>query len=504
MLLTLKPSAQNRIKGPHEYSIVRQSVPTPRSSPPAVPDASATATSPKSAADHSIKSSRRGLPPPSSINLQPDVGRSDMVPMSQLPPAPPGWSSPEDLRQWLQAKAEEDRRRQEEEKTRQESLRLEQRKIELNMLRDSLQSGVPPQMIPLIFAGISGGSLPQSAIELIQHHVSQNPGTRNNAPPPTPHPSAPLHQQQPSALDLPPPPSLSQRHPPLAIPADIRRDSRVLPPNPYASLPPQHHPIPGPVLSQPLTTHGRSPTNQSFGRPPLSSGPGNATASPLSRINGGTHLQHVPPTLSNAQYATGSSVPSSQIAGVKQEHPPRHSPPSLYFHHWVPPGQAPPAKNQHDSPVISIAPSQRRYEYQSPPGRKRKSQIPHQPAPLPSSRPSDAPTSSLPSSRRGSPIASNEPPDPRDHYRQRSDASNSLDSRMQDHREANQSNDSINQTPGASSSNQRSGDLSPTKDLNGGDIPSAGAGGRYQPSHMSDNVNNSSIAEDAPGTSLQP
>ncbi|EAW21320.1 uncharacterized protein NFIA_064840 [Aspergillus fischeri NRRL 181] len=497
MLLTLKPSAQNRIKGPHEYAIVRQSIPTPRSSPPTVPDASATgATSPKP--------SRRVLPPPSSISLQLDVGRSNMAPMSQLPPAPPGWSSSEDLRQWLQAKAEEDRRLQEEEKTRQESLRLEQRKIEQSMLRDSLQSGVPPQMIPLIFAGITGGSLPQSAIELIQQYASQNPGTRSNAPPPPSHPSAPLHQQQPSALDLlPPPPSLSQRHTPLAIPVDIRRDSRGLPSTTYASLPPHQQPIPGPVLSQPLTTHGRSPTIQSLGRPPLSSGAGKATTSSLSRINGETHLQHVPLTLSNAQYATGSSLPSSQPAGVKQEHPPRHSPPSLYFHHWVPPGQPPPAKNQHDSTVISIAQPQRRYEYQSSPGRKRKSQIPHQPAPLPSSRPSDAPSSSLPSSRLGSPIASNQPPDSRAHHRQRSDASSSHDLRMQDHREANQGNDSLHQKAGVSSTNQRSGDLSPTKDSNRGDIPSDSAGVRYRASHMSDNVNNSNKVEDAAEASSQ-
>jgi hypothetical protein len=75
---------------------------------------------------------------------------------------------------------------------------------------------------------------------------------------------------------------------------------------------------------------------------------------------------------------------------------------------------------------------------------------------------------------------------------------------MQDHREANQSDDPLNQQPGALSSNQRSGDLSPTKDLNGGYIPSAGAGVRYRPPHMSDNVNNSSIAEDAPATSSHP
>ncbi|KAF4285506.1 hypothetical protein KXW98_001689 [Aspergillus fumigatus] len=492
MLLTLKPSAPNRIKGPHEYAIVRQSIPTPRSSPPTVPDAS------------TPKPSRRVLPPPSSISLQLDVGRSNMAPMSQLPPAPTGWSSSEDLRQWLQAKAEEDRRLQEEEKTRQESLRLEQRKIEQSMLRDSLQSGVPPQMIPLIFAGITGGSLPQSAIELIQQYASQNPGTHSNAPPPPSRPSAPLHQQQQSTLDiLPPPPTLSQRHPSLAIPADIRRDSRGHPSTTYATLPPHQQPIPGPALSQPLTTHGRSPTIQSLGRPPLPSGAGKATASSLSRINGDTPSQHVPLTLSDSKYATGSSLPPSQPVGVKQEQTPRHSPPSLYFHHWVPPGQPPPAKNKHDSTVISIAQPQRRYEYQSSPGRKRKSQIPHQPAPLPSSRPSDAPSSPLPSSRLGSPIASNQPPDSQTHNRQRTDTSSSHDLRMQNHREANQGNDSLHQKAGVSITNQQSVDLSPTKDSNRGDVSSENAGVRYRASHTSDNVNNSSKAEDAAEASSQ-
>jgi hypothetical protein len=110
----------------------------------------------------------------------------------------------------------------------------------------------------------------------------------------------------------------------------------------------------------------------------------------------------------------------------------------------------------------------------------------------------------LPSSRLGSPIASNQLPDSRAHHRQRSDASSSHDSRMQDHHDINQGNDSSHQKAGVSSTNQRSGDLSPTKDSNRGDIlPSDSAGVRYRASHMSDNVNNSSKAEDAAENSSQ-
>jgi hypothetical protein len=68
------------------------------------------------------------------------------------------------MRNWLQAKVEEDKRRREEERTRQESLRLEQRKVEMDMLCTSLQGGIPPAMIPLIFVRMgSGGVLPQAA-----------------------------------------------------------------------------------------------------------------------------------------------------------------------------------------------------------------------------------------------------------------------------------------------------------------------------------------------------
>jgi hypothetical protein len=111
---------------------------------------------------HTMGSQHRGLPPPSAMTL-PDPGRGP-PPMSsslgQLPPAPTQWQGAEDgMKNWLAAKAEEERRKQEEEKTRQETLRLEQRKVEQSMLRESMQGGVPPHLVPIIFAGIGGGNL---------------------------------------------------------------------------------------------------------------------------------------------------------------------------------------------------------------------------------------------------------------------------------------------------------------------------------------------------------
>jgi len=76
------------------------------------------------------------------------------------------------MRNWLIAKAEEDKRLQEEEKTRQEELKLEQRKIEQSMLRDALASGVPLHLVPMIFAGI-GGTLGSAGIEMAQQYLAQ-------------------------------------------------------------------------------------------------------------------------------------------------------------------------------------------------------------------------------------------------------------------------------------------------------------------------------------------
>ncbi|EXK26976.1 hypothetical protein FOMG_16416 [Fusarium oxysporum f. sp. melonis 26406] len=93
--------------------------------------------------------------------LAPSHQRRDSWP--QPPDPPQRWRGAEEsMRDWLEARVEEDKRRQAEEKTKQESLRLERRKVEMDMLCTSLQGGVPPAMTPLIFVRMgSRGARPQ-------------------------------------------------------------------------------------------------------------------------------------------------------------------------------------------------------------------------------------------------------------------------------------------------------------------------------------------------------
>lgn len=76
--------------------------------------------------------------------------------LSSLSPFPECQGSDDNLRGWIAAKVEEEKTKQEEEKTRQEKLRLKKREIEQSMLRESFQAGVPPQLIPAIFASTWG------------------------------------------------------------------------------------------------------------------------------------------------------------------------------------------------------------------------------------------------------------------------------------------------------------------------------------------------------------
>ncbi|KAE8348392.1 hypothetical protein BDV28DRAFT_143598 [Aspergillus coremiiformis] len=404
MLLTLKPSSQNGItQGPHDYAIVRQSIPTPRSSPPSALDPSAIVVTPRrSSVDHSMESSRGGLPPPSTLALPlPDVGFSSMNSVNQqLPRPPPRRQSSDDASHYWHAKAEEDRRRQEEERTHQESLRLEQRKIEQSMLRDSLQAGVPPHMIPLIFAGISQNGVPQSVLEWTQQHMAQT-ATGPRAP------AAPA-------------PVLSQRRS-----LHARADSRSIPPGPYIA-PPQVVPHPGILLSQPLPPSGPSSAPQPLSRSPLPNGPADLRVPPVPRLHPGEpQAQQQPPiNLSNVHYAPGSSIPSVQHVAGKADNHHRQSP-SLYFHHWVPPNQShpntPSGRIPQEPPFTSQA--SRRLEYQSSPDRKRKSTGPHLPAPLPSSRPSETAPSSLQAAGPGSPMEPIPQVEHSSHHRQNSSAS---------------------------------------------------------------------------------
>src|SRR5690606_2626851 len=90
----------------------------------------------------------RGLPPMPLLSPTHSQGSSLLQVFGQQ------WKgSDETLRSWLDAKIEEDRRIAEEEKTKQEGLKLETRKIELEMMKEALRGGVTPSMVPFLFAG---------------------------------------------------------------------------------------------------------------------------------------------------------------------------------------------------------------------------------------------------------------------------------------------------------------------------------------------------------------
>ena len=187
--------------------------------------------------------------------------------MLPLPPAPTSWQSAEQMKYWLLARAEEDRRFQEVERTCQETLRLKQREIEQSMLQDSLRAGVPPHIIPLIFAGMKEGKNSQ-VVDLFEKHTAQE---TQSAPPSVPPQHVPHGRAQftlpnldagNSTLRLPP---LNTHLPQQAQDTlDSRADNRPVPaeknspnleedfssmsrtPGPHASqsTPVQHQPLP--------------------------------------------------------------------------------------------------------------------------------------------------------------------------------------------------------------------------------------------------------------------
>lgn len=224
-------------------------------------------------------------PVPQPVVLGPSHPQRDS--WGQLPPPPQQWQGSEDsMRHWLQARAEDDKRRQEEERTRQESLRLEQRKVEMDMLRTSLSGGIPPPMVPLVFTGMaSAGVLPQAALEWAQQFMplSQVPRTQIMS---SQRPASPEHQQ------------------------DIQ----------YHALPTTQPPAP--------------PGYAYFGSPTRPRG---------QTVSGATGRPTIPPpglstNLAQPGHGAGSGVsshPHMQQAQYSQHE--SQASPSIYFHHWQPP-----------------------------------------------------------------------------------------------------------------------------------------------------------------------
>ncbi|KAF4126307.1 Protein of unknown function (DUF2722) [Geosmithia morbida] len=213
---------------------------------------------------------------------------------------------------WLQTRAEEERTKQEEEKTRQEGLRLEQRKIEADMLRTSLGGGIPPAMVPLVFAGMGGGSsvLSHSALEWAQQFLPtslvqsqhqlqlMSAGQQQQHQPQQPQPQGPVsphHQRDPSA----------SHH--YAV-------------TPGAYVPVQQNP------SSPTRSRAQTITSQQ-GPPP---GPPTAPSSAGAGAGAGAGAT---PVIVAAHPQTQTHGQASQQHQQQQQDPS----PSIYFHHWHPP-----------------------------------------------------------------------------------------------------------------------------------------------------------------------
>ncbi|EAS32387.3 uncharacterized protein CIMG_03411 [Coccidioides immitis RS] len=420
MLLTLKPPLLNGIS--HE-SVPRPASP-PYQNPPSAASTPRTSkisskytaryeqmTPAPASHEHASETAHRNLPPPMTMSL-PTINQ---MPNSAAQLHPSQWQhSEESLRLWLPVKVEEDRRKQEEERTRQESLKLDQRKIEQAMLRDSLQAGVPPYMIPLIFTGLGGGNL-----QCAQHYISQM-STGTSRPPQIPMQAyqQPAPQQQQEEYHQPQhsrhgsqtaPPQPIQHHAPVQgqqAALDVPRDNRMIPPNPYAA----NRSVPPATARPPVQQTPPSPAQSPYIRV---SQPGHSNPTPaalpaqpmtiLSRINSAEmHIQQPQMNPGGRPPLPTSSRTShpQQNASVKQESQQHaQASPSIYFHHWVPPSNpnTPSGKSPNISPNTGHPASHLRSEYQHSP-RKRKAQGSHQPAPPPSSHLSESSsTESLPS-----------------------------------------------------------------------------------------------------------
>ncbi|KAI4125870.1 MAG: hypothetical protein LQ338_004035 [Usnochroma carphineum] len=333
MILTLKPTLQNGYATPHAYSSIHPPLPSTLS--PAVKPASLPplpAGSPRR-----MGTPHRGLPPPSAMTLpNPDRGASSSgMSIGQLPAAPSQWHGAEEsMRNWLQAKSEEERRKQEEQKTQQESLKLEQRKVEQTILRESLQGGIPPYMVPMVFAGMTGGPLPNMALEWAQQAFAtitlqqQNQLQQQQQQLQQQHPQ---QQQQPGQASTEPSsdqrritgsqphlygPQQPQQAPPGASP-QVQPNTGFVPSYQSPSVSVDRGRLPGPSPSMSSTT--------SAARQPSSA---------LPRLNT-VEVQPQPPTQAhgNLQLPAHHALQQAQHTQLQEQ---QVSSP-IYFHHWVPP-----------------------------------------------------------------------------------------------------------------------------------------------------------------------
>lgn len=229
------------------------------------------------------------------------------------------------MRHWLQARAEEDKRRQEEERTRQESLRLEQRKVEMDMLRTSLSGGIPPAMVPLVFTGMGSGVLPQAALEWAQQFMPTTQAPRPQLLPPS-GPVSPEHQRE------------AQAHAQAQAQAHAQAQAQAHG---------QYHGIP------PSAPPAQAPGTYAYPAPGSPTRPRAQTVTGVVGRPGGVGPNI--PSLNATAHGGAPGMPSHPHVPPGQ--PPQHetqASPSIYFHHWQPPSQASGSSNRPGSPSGSF------------------------------------------------------------------------------------------------------------------------------------------------------
>lgn len=380
MSLTLTQSIKSEFgtRFPHEFSpgsslVKSQSSPNTRRHSPSL-ESSLQVSRPTAYEKMTTPHTHRGLPPPSAMTL-PDINRpgppSLSQPLGAMPAPPSQWQGQEDsMRNWLLAKAEEDKRKQEEERTRQESLKLEQRKIEQAMLRESLQGGVPPTMVPMIYAGIGGANLANVSIDFLQQYTGQLQLAQQQQ---LQHASPDMHRGE-GRLIGPGPPAYSAAQP---------TQQQVL----QGHVPEQQQQQPAPPTGPIQTTFSAyqpAPVRQA-----PTSDPRSATRTNLPRLTTNEMYVHQPP-----QPVAGNAHPLQQSQTIQQQTQQPASSPSIYFHHWVPPNEsrnntqpqtpASKAESQHSAHASSSNLGEGEHR-ESP--RKRKAQGAHQANPPPSAGP---------------------------------------------------------------------------------------------------------------------
>lgn len=291
----------------------------------------------------------RALPPPAGMPLQTSRESQQLreqsaygqQPISQIQEQRPQQQTQQqnDDRYWT-LKTEEHKRVQEEEKTKQENLRLEQRRIEHDMLRTSLSGGIPPHLIPMVFAGMGGGKLANASLEWTQQYIAQ---------------AQQAQQQQQLQIQ-------SSTRPPS--PTSRIREERMSQSHSFS----QGHPMPAPLPSTPMTVTGTNTSPSIFvpgynmspasrarhlpGPSALSRGP---QSGQLPRLNT-NEMQILPPPQAPAppmpMQLTGQERPLHSQQQQLPEHEDNASP-QLYFHHWQPPTSTSQSQSQSQNTLPS-------------------------------------------------------------------------------------------------------------------------------------------------------